>query len=162
MKKKCINISVDVLSYDELSTLEAGLVDIAKNETQKAYAPYSQFQVGASIILENNTLVAGSNQENAAYPSGLCAERTAMFYANSNYPNSKPLMMAIASYADGDFTPQPITPCGACRQVLIETETRYNTDITILLYGRDIIYRLHSAKDLMPLAFDQSALKSVE
>lgn len=159
MKKKQLTIPVDVCTYDELTDIERTLIDLAKQATTTSYAPYSHFNVGAAILLDNDELVVGSNQENAAYPSGTCAERTAMFYANSRYPDSRPVIMAIASYSNGAFTPFSISPCGACRQVLIEAEHRFDCDISILLYGDEAIYRLRSAKDLMPLAFTQDALK---
>lgn len=159
MQVKHLNIPVEVCTYDELSADERTLIDAAKAATDSAYAPYSHFHVGAAILLDNGETITGTNQENAAYPSGLCAERTAMFYANSRYPDTKPRIMAIASYTEGRFTPFSITPCGSCRQVLIETESRFKCDIPILLYGRDAIYRLRSAKDLLPLAFDKSALE---
>lgn len=159
METKHIEIHVVVCDYSELSEEERELVDVAKKATANAYAPYSQFHVGAAVKLDNGEIVTGTNQENAAYPSGLCAERTAMFYANSHFPHSAPVCMAIASFSDGDFTPFSITPCGACRQVLLEAETRFNCDIRILLYGSDCVYKIGSAKDLLPLAFDKSALK---
>lgn len=159
MKTKLLEIPVEVLDYNELPADQRALVDAAKKTTERAYAAYSHFHVGAAILLDNGEVIVGTNQENAAYPSGLCAERTAMFYANSQYPDSKPVLMAIASFSNGDFTPFSITPCGACRQVLIETESRFGCDVPILLYGSNAIYRLRSAKDLMPLAFTQEALK---
>ena len=103
--------------------------------------------------------MTGTNQENAAYPSGLCAERVAMFYANSQYPNVAPKALAIATFAGGDFLEEPITPCGACRQVLLESEMRYGEDIDVLLYGRKYIYKISNVKSLLPLAFDEKALK---
>ena len=104
-------------------------------------------------------MVSGTNQENAAYPSGLCAERVTMFYANSRYPNVAPKAIAIATFADGDFLEEPITPCGACRQVLLESEVRYGRDIVVLLFGRNGVYVLPNVKGLLPLSFDKSFLK---
>ena len=159
MKERKIITSVLVYSYEELPETYKKLVDEAKRVTQNAYAPYSHFNVGAAVLLENGEVVSGTNQENAAYPSGLCAERTTMFYANSRYPDVAPKALAIATFADGDFLAEPITPCGACRQVLLETEIRYGIDIDVLLYGRECVYFLKGVKALLPLAFDKSVLK---
>ena len=159
MIERKIEISVMVYAYEELSEEYKRLVDEAKNATQNAYAPYSEFNVGAAVLLENGEIVSGTNQENAAYPSGLCAERVTMFYANSKYPNVAPKALAIATFAGGDFLDEPITPCGACRQVLLESEMRYGVDIDVLLFGRKGVYVVKSVKALLPLAFDKSALK---
>ena len=159
MIERKIEISVMVYAYEELSEEYKRLVDEAKNATQNAYAPYSEFNVGAAVLLENGEMVSGTNQENAAYPSGLCAERVTMFYANSKYPNVAPKALAIATFAGGDFLDEPITPCGACRQVLLESEMRYGVDIDVLLYGRKGVYVVKSVKALLPLAFDKGALR---
>jgi cytidine deaminase len=158
MIERKIEISVMVYAYEELSEEYKRLVDEAKNATQNAYAPYSEFNVGAAVLLENGEMVSGTNQENAAYPSGLCAERVTMFYANSKYPNVAPKALAIATFAGGDFLDEPITPCGACRQVLLESEMRYGVDIDVLLYGKRGVYKLSSVKALLPLSFDKSFL----
>ncbi|MGM9805498.1 MAG: cytidine deaminase [Candidatus Aphodosoma sp.] len=153
MQTKHIDIPVEIYSFEELSAEERQLVEAAKEATVRAYSPYSHFQVGAAVSLSNGEIVTGTNQENAAYPSGLCAERTAMFYANSRYPGSAPRMMAVAAFADGGFTSSPVTPCGSCRQVLSETEKRFRTDIPVILYGTGKVYKLRSIQDLLPLAF---------
>ncbi len=158
MKTKKIEIDIEVLQYEELSENDRQLVDAAKEATKTSYVPYSHFRVGAAVQLESGEILKGSNQENSAYPSGLCAERVTMFYANSRYPNIAPTALAIATFADGEFLPDPITPCGSCRQVLIETEKRYGKDIIVLLYGEKYIYKLKKVRDLMPLAFDQTSL----
>ena len=159
MEERKIVTSVLVYGYEELPEEYKKLVDEAKRATQNSYAPYSGFNVGAAVLLSNGEVVSGTNQENAAYPSGLCAERTTMFYANSRYPDVAPKALAIATFAGGDFLEEPITPCGACRQVLLETEVRYGVDMDILLYGKKGIYKLSSIKALLPLSFDKSALK---
>lgn len=158
MEERKIVTSILVYSYDELSEQYRQLIDEAKRVTGDAYAPYSKFHVGAAVLLENGEIVSGTNQENAAYPSGLCAERVTMFYANSKYPNVAPKALAIATFADGDFLDEPITPCGACRQVLLETEVRYGVDMDVLLYGKRGVYKLSSVKALLPLSFDKSFL----
>ena len=104
-------------------------------------------------MLKDGTIVKGSNQENAAYPSGLCAERTALFSANSNYPEQPVVALAIACYTDGHFLSTPGSPCGACRQVMIETEHRYGEPMRVILYGEDKTLVFHSAADLLPLGF---------
>ena len=159
MEERKIVTSLFVYAYDELPADYKRLVDEAKRVTKDAYAPYSKFHVGAALLLANGEIVSATNQENAAYPSGMCAERVTMFYANSRYPNLPPKALAIASFAEGDFLDEPITPCGACRQVLLETEMRYGAEINVLLYGKRGVYLLSSAKSLLPLSFDGSLLK---
>ncbi len=153
-----LTAKIIVCTYDELNEIEKKLIDAAKEATQSAYAPYSKFQVGAAILLDNNEIITGNNQENAAYPSGLCAERTTLFYANARYPDQKPVLLAVAAYYNGDFIANAITPCGSCRQVVLEAETRYGSNIRLLLYGKKEIYIIESIKDLLPLSFDGSNL----
>ena len=109
-------------------------------------------------MLANDEIIVGTNQENAAYPSGICAERTAMFYANSQFPHIAPTSMAIAAFHNGDFKEEAISPCGSCRQVLLETEIRFNKDIEIILYGKKEILIIKSIKDLLPLSFVAKSL----
>lgn len=158
MRTKKIEIDVEILQYEELCESDRQVVDAAKESTQHSYTPYSKFNVGAAVLLANGEIIQGSNQENSAYPSGLCAERVTMFYANSRYPDIAPKTLAIATFAGGQFMADPITPCGACRQVLIDCETRYGQNIAVLLYGTKYIYKLKCVRDLMPLAFDQESL----
>lgn len=159
MIKKTFETNVTVLAYDELNEDERVLIEKSKNQVFNSYAPYSEFHVGAAVLLENGEIFAGNNQENSAYPSGLCAERVAMFYANAQYPQVAVKMLAISAHTHGQFMKNPITPCGACRQVLLETETRFEKDITVLLYGTDEIYRLENVKELLPLSFEKSSLQ---
>ncbi len=159
MKEQVLSIAYTVCSEDELTAADRALVEAAKAACATSYAPYSNFRVGAAVLLDNGETVCGSNQENAAYPSGTCAERCTMFYANARYPDVAPTTLAIAACnAEGLFTPSPIPPCGACRQVLIETENRYNTSQRLLLYGKSHIYIIASASLLLPIQFDASAL----
>jgi cytidine deaminase len=153
MKKINISAKIMVCSYNELDKPEKILIEAAKEASKNAYAPYSHFLVGASILLSNDEIVSGNNQENAAFPSGLCAERTALFYANAAYPDASVKMIAIAAFQQGDYTDEPITPCGACRQVILETEKRYNQPVKIILYGKKEIYLIEGINDLLPLAF---------
>ncbi len=159
MKTITLNISVAIKNEAELTPEEQHLLHEAQQATYRSYAPYSHFSVGAAVELEDGSIVSGSNQENAAYPSGTCAERTTVFYANSRYPNLGVRRIAIAARGtDGTFTPRPISPCGACRQVLLETEQRAGRNIEVLLYGTDGTYCLHSIKELLPLSFDDTYL----
>ena len=158
MRTKKIEIDVEVLQYEELCESDRMVVDAAKEATKRSYTPYSKFNVGAALLLAIGEIIQGSNLEKSAYPSGLCAERVTMFYANSRYPDVAPKTLAIATFAGGEFLPDPITPCGACRQVLIDSEVRYGQDIAVLLYGAKYIYKLKSVRDLMPLAFDKECL----
>lgn len=159
MQKKTIQTKVTIFLFDELSAEQQQLTYKAKEQVQKAYAPYSGFQVGAAVLLENGEIVTGSNQENSAYPSGLCAERVAMFYANSQYPDVAVKSIAIAAFTNGSFLAEPITPCGSCRQVLLETEMRFEKNISILLYGTEQIYLIENVKQLLPLCFEKSSLQ---
>lgn len=160
MKQLTININIDVCQYEELDDTEKNLVDRAKKATERSYAPYSKFHVGAAAMLEGDIIVEGSNQENAAYPSGLCAERTTLFHAGAAYPDKAVKILAIAAWTNGDFIDEPIPPCGACRQVILETEQRYNRPVRILLYGKKHIYIINGINDLLPLSFGADQLES--
>ena len=122
MKEINIVTTIKELSEKELEEKDHKLVEEAKNATKRSYAPYSNFNVGAAAELENGIIITGTNQENAAYPSGICAERTTLFYANSKYPNVAVKSLAIAANTKNKFTELPTAPCGACRQVILETE----------------------------------------
>ncbi len=153
MKDVQIDIRINSVTYDELSAKEQQLINAAKDATKNSYAPYSHFSVGAAALLDNDVIVTGSNQENAAYPSGICAERTTLFYANSQYPDSAVRALAVVAWTEGDFLETPIPPCGACRQVLLETEKRFGTTMRILLFGKKEIYVMEGVKNLLPLSF---------
>ncbi|MBD5171379.1 MAG: cytidine deaminase [Bacteroidales bacterium] len=156
MKKIEVTTPIEVLDYEELSAEDLALVNQAREATFRSYAPYSHFKVGAAIALENGETIAGSNQENAAYPSGTCAERSACFYAHSRYPDSKFSKIAIAARGSDDkFVETPVSPCGACRQALLEYETLAGHNVEVLLIGQDTVYRLPSVKSLLPLAFTE-------
>lgn len=162
MKLKQLSIPVNVYGADGSDLAEADrlLVEKAKAATQTSYAVYSKFHVGAALLLENGDIICGSNQENAAYPAGTCAERTAIFFANASQPDVAPVAIAVAAWREEDqqFLEDPISPCGVCRQVLVETETRYGRPLRVLLYGRTAIYEVESASLLLPLRFDCDAL----
>ena len=160
MKEINLTTKITVYSYEECTEIEKNLIDAAKLATSNAYAPYSHFQVGAALLLENGKIITGNNQENAAYPSGLCAERTAVFYANAQYPNQKIEALAVAAFYNGEFTNDLISPCGSCRQVLLEVESRYNWPVKILLYNnKDEVHVAESMSSLMPLSFTKKALE---
>jgi len=145
---------VQAKEYCELDAGERELVDRAREAVKGSYSPYSHFKVGAAIRLDNGVTVGGANQENVAFPSGTCAERSAAFYAGANYPDAHFDMIAIASVdADGLVPVIPTPPCGACRQALLEYEMRAGHDVPVLLAGRNVVYRLKSVKSLLPLSF---------
>lgn len=158
MENKNITTKIIVCSYEELNDEEKKLVDAAKEASNRSYAPYSRFQVGAAVRLAGGLLVSGSNQENAAYPSGICAERTTLFYANSQYPDRAVEALAIAAQTGEKFIEHPTAPCGACRQVILETEERYRHPIRIYLYGTNEVYIVDSIVGLLPLCFGKSDL----
>lgn len=159
MREVTLQTKLTVCQLDELSAQQRCLVEIAKQKTQDAYAPYSHFSVGAAALLANGEIVTGCNQENAAYPSGLCAERTTLFAANANYPNTPVTALAIACFTDGHFTQDTASPCGACRQVMLETEHRFAQPMEVILYGERECCVFHSASDLLPLNFVSDNLK---
>ncbi len=159
MKEINLTTKIRVYPIDECSDTEKKLIEAAKLSTLDAYAPYSNFKVGAALLLGNGEIIRGNNQENAAYPSGLCAERTAVFFANANYPDQPVIAVAVAAHYKGKFTKDVITPCGACRQVLLEVENRYKTPMKILLYGgNDEVYQMDGIKSLLPLSFGEEML----
>lgn len=134
--------------------MDTELIELAKNATKTSYSPYSNFKVGAAVRMANGKVFTGSNQENAAYSTCLCAERVALLYACANAGDSYPVSIAIAAYQNGDFTENIITPCGECCQVLIEMEKRFGHEITIYLYGKKETKILRSAALLLPYAFE--------
>ena len=160
MKEFTITSLVRQYTLEELEAKDRELVLAAKEATRSAYASYSHFLVGAAILLDNGKIVRGSNQENAAYPSGLCAERTAAFYASSSNPGVPFKKIAVAAWQDpGEgkdweegFQQKPVSPCGGCRQALAEFEHLYGK-IEVLLYGREGIYVFPSVESLLPLCF---------
>lgn len=148
--------------YENLNELPEDvytLMERAVEAREKAYAPYSKFHVGAALILDNGEIITGNNQENASYPSGLCAERTAIYYAGSQYPEAKILRMAISAASKKQTTTKPIPPCGACRQAIAEYEVKQETPIEIYFMGeKGRIAKSSSLANLLPLVFDKSVL----
>ncbi|MDT0648972.1 cytidine deaminase [Autumnicola edwardsiae] len=146
-------------SLDELPREVSVLMQEAFEARDNAYAPYSEFNVGAAILLENDEVVTGSNQENASYPSGLCAERTAFFYAGSKYPGVKMKKVAISAKSLKHIVAAPISPCGACRQVMAEYEVNQDAAIELYFMGETgKILKAKSVRDLLPLIFDRNSL----
>ncbi|WPO80624.1 cytidine deaminase [Flavobacterium sp. KACC 22761] len=159
---KEISITSSFTIYDSINELSQDLQDLMNQAIEirkKAYAPYSQFRVGAALLLDNGKIILGSNQENAAYPSGLCAERTAIFYAGSAYPEAKILKIAISAASDTNQTTAPIPPCGSCRQSIAEYEIKQDTPIEIYFMGEiGEVYKSASLKNLLPFMFDKKFL----
>lgn len=148
---------------DELDDADRRLVEEARRATRRSYAPYSRFHVGAALLMGNGEIISGANQENAAFSSGTCAERSACFYAGANFPGVAIEKIAIAAWTrlgkddgtpfDDCFQHKPISPCGNCRQALMEYENKQGKPIEVLLYGTEGVYRVGSIKDLLPLTF---------
>ena len=159
---KEINITTQLLVFDSLENLnheEQNLMQQAITIRKKAYAPYSNFRVGAAILLDNGEVVLGSNQENAAYPSGLCAERVAIFYAGANFPDAKILKIAITATSDFAANTTPIPPCGSCRQSIAEYEFKQELPIEMYFMGESgMVYKSNSLKNLLPFTFDKNFL----
>lgn len=146
-------------SIEELPEEVSFLMKEAIKAQEKAYAPYSNFNVGAALLLDNGQVITGSNQENASYPSGLCAERTAIYYAGSQYPNVKILRMVISAGSKKNKTSAAIPPCGACRQAIAEYEVKQDAPIEIYFMGKSgTVVKSNSLVSLLPLIFDKSVL----
>ena len=160
MKK--ITITTQLSVFDSVKDLPNDIYNLMEQAVairKKAYAPYSKFRVGAAILLDNGKIVLGSNQENAAYPSGLCAERVAIFQAGAIYPEAKILKMVISAASDTSSTTIPIPPCGSCRQSIAEYEIKQDTPIEIYFMGEiGAIYKSASLKNLLPFMFDKNFL----
>lgn len=165
MKKFNVHTRVRECLYSELSSENRALVDAAKEATRGSYVPYSHFRVGAAVLLDDGSIVSGANQENAAFPSSMCAERTTAYWAGANNPGKRMLKIAIAAnthdlpgnegrdFADC-FQRSPIAPCGACRQALMEYENLHGP-MEVILYGADKIYIVESVAQLLPLTFTE-------
>lgn len=160
MKKISITTDFDVFeSIQELPEIIQNLMQEAIVIRKKAYAPYSNFKVGTALLLDNGKIILGSNQENAAYPSGLCAERVAIYQAGTLYPEAKIIKIAISAASGNSTTRAPIPPCGSCRQSIAEYEIKQNTPIEIYFMGEiGSIYKSDSLKNLLPLLFDKNFL----
>jgi cytidine deaminase len=149
----------EYINPEELSSEDQELIITAREAAKLAYAPYSKFMVGAAIRLESGMIVHGSNVENAAFPSGICAERTAIAWTVSNYPEDKPVALAIAAMSDEGMIAESVSPCGNCRQVIAEEELRTGRQIRIILACRNKIQVLESISSLLPLQFSRNSLR---
>lgn len=155
MTNKEIKIAyTEYASPAELPALDRELAEAAIEAVASSYAPYSNFNVGAAVRLEDGEIVKGANQENAAYPSGLCAERTALFYAGASRPDKAIVSIAIAAGQNGVLCEKPATPCGACRQVMAQYQTKGGKPMSVLLVGASKVWKFERVDDLLPLIFD--------
>jgi len=161
MKKKELTISfTEFDSIQELSEQDASLVNSADDAISDAYAPYSGFKVGAAALLENGEIIKGNNQENAAYPSGLCAERVALFYASAKFPKLAVRAIAVSAKAESFQLEGPVSPCGSCRQVMAETENRSQNKLRIIMKGmKGKIYIVEGVNNILPWMFMPNELK---
>lgn len=153
MKTIEIGAKIRICSHIELTNEQKSVVEAAKKATSGSYSPYSHFKVGAAVLLDNGEIISGANQENAAYPSGLCAERTAIFYAGAKYPDVPIRKLAIISRQGEEFGEKICSPCGACRQVICESEYRAGAPIEILLCSATEVYIFDSIDALLPFGF---------
>lgn len=149
---------IQICSHIELTKEQKSVVEAAKKATSGSYSPYSHFKVGAAVLLDNGEIICGSNQENAAYPSGLCAERTAIFYAGAKYPDVPIRKLAIISRQEDEFCSQICSPCGACRQVICEAQYRAGAPIEIMLCSATEVYIFNGIEPLLPFGFDMDDL----
>ena len=141
-------------SVEEMSAMDRELCRAAVEALDGSYAPYSHFHVGAAVRMSDGTIVKGANQENAAFPSGLCAERTAMFSAGANYPGLDMVSIAVVARQDGRICSEPVAPCGACRQVMIQYQNKAGKPMSVILVGADHIKKFARVNDILPLIFD--------
>lgn len=153
MEERIIKSTMTVYQKDELSESERNLIEKAIEATNNSYVPYSHFHVGSAVLLENGEIISGCNQENAAFSVTICAERTALFTAGAKFPDTPIVAIAIAARNKDGQLSEPVTPCGSCRQALVETEFRHKRKIRILLYGTSHTYVLDGIGTLMPLSF---------
>lgn len=162
-KMKQVNIQTILTVFESKKQLPEAIQDLmrhAETARENAYAPYSNFRVGAALLLENGKTITGNNQENAAYPSGLCAERVAVFFTGAQYPNTKILQLAITARSEKQELKEPIPPCGACRQAIAEYEIKQDHPIEIYFMGETgKVLKTDSVKALLPLLFDSGSLK---
>lgn len=155
MTKQQINIDFqEFSSIDELNAEDRELAQAAIESMKGSYAPYSHFNVGAAVRMSGGQIVRGANQENAAFPSGLCAERTAMFAAGAKYPNKDMLSLAVAGGVYGRITDDPATPCGACRQVMAQYQAKSGKPMSVIMVGGKKIWKFEKVDDILPLIFD--------
>jgi cytidine deaminase len=159
MQKKIYQINTEEYNnLTDLSETDQQLILAAREAAEKAYAPYSKFNVGAAVLLANGEIIKGNNQENADFTDGLCAERVALFFAHATYPDVAVKALAVAAKTGGKLIPGPTQPCGSCRQVFVETESRFKQPIRLILDGAEKIMVLDGADSLLPFAFKPDSL----
>lgn len=155
MSEKEIRITyTEYKSLDEMEEKDRALAKEAIAAMNNAYAPYSHFHVGAAVRMSNGEIVRGSNQENAAFPSGMCAERTAMFAAGARFPDKDMESIALAGGVHGKLASAPATPCGACRQVMAQYQTKAGKPMSVIMVGSSAIWKFDKVDDILPLIFD--------
>ena len=160
MKTLDLKSSITFCQKEELAEADQQLIERAVEATSRSYSRYSHFSVGACLRLADGTLVLGANQENAVYPVGLCAERTAIFAAQVQHPDQPIVAIAIAARNEqGELVADPVSPCGSCRQVMLEAEQRHAQPMRILLYGQRGVYVMDGVRQLLPLAFIEESMK---
>ena len=159
MEHVTIKTEINVYKYEELPEDIRQLADMAMKATDNSYSPYSGFRVGAAVRLEDGMIVVGANQENAAFPVAMCAERAAIFNAQSNHPQSAVTHIAISARNSFGFVEEPVSPCGSCRQVILEMEHRYGHKIRIYLCGAKVIYEINGINGLLPLSFTDESMR---
>lgn len=162
IEKRKLNVEMWVYgSKEALPVKDAEMLTIAAKAARRAHAPYSGFNVGAAVLLDDGTIVEGNNQENAAYPSGLCAERVAIFYASATFPEKKIKAIAVTAYSGIVPVKAPVSPCGACRQVMAEYETKHHSPLRIIMHGETgEVFVTDSVSALLPLMFDKKSLEN--
>lgn len=153
MEEMKIYSDIKLCQMEELSEEERTLVETAMKATDNSYSPYSHFRVGAAIRLSDGKVIKGANQENAAFSVTICAERSAIFAAQANYPDLPIVSIAIAARNEEGYTDEPVSPCGSCRQAMVEIEQKYSQPLHIMLYGKKGVYVMDSIRNLMPLSF---------
>lgn len=156
-------VSFNYKEYQKIEDLDPDDRDLvleARNVSASAYAPYSKFKVGAAVRLSGGRIVTGANVENAAFPSGICAERNALAHCITNFPAEKPVAVAVAAVTNDELTPDYVSPCGMCRQVIAEEELRSGNRIRVILSGRTRILIIESVSDLLPLQFNKDSLRT--
>lgn len=155
MRDKELKINfTEYSSLDEMNTQDRELATNALEAMNNAYAPYSNFYVGAAVRMTNNIIIKGSNQENAAYPSGTCAERSAMFAAGANFPKENIQSIALAGGPKGELCEKPVMPCGACRQVMAEYQLKAKDKMSVIMIGKNKIWKFEKVNDILPFIFD--------
>lgn len=159
MERVTIKSDLAIYHYNELADTDRKLVDAAREATANSYSPYSHFCVGAAVRLEDGTVIRGANQENAAFSVTMCAERSAIFNAQSNYPQQAIVQIAVAAKNADGFVESPVSPCGSCRQAILEMEQRYGRNVQVLLCGSEVVYVLDSIKALLPLSFVDDSMR---